>query len=87
MARRTPWEGIEVEDNTIKVSYYPKILRNLSEICEAMGVGKGTIRAWVKSGAPIALEGKGKKTRYSAEAALLQLWRRNRSANSTVNQG
>lgn len=58
-----------------QVSYVPKILRNMAEICEEMGVGPKTVKKWVEQGAPIAVEGEGAKVRYSAEVALLQIWR------------
>ena len=58
-----------------QVSYVPKILRNMAEICEEMGVGEKTVKAWVKRGAPIAVEGDGRRVRYSAEMARLQAWR------------
>ncbi len=57
------------------VCYAPRILRTMAEIREAFGVGEKTVKAWVRQGAPIALEGKGSKTRYSAEAASLMVWR------------
>lgn len=53
----------------------PKILRSMREICDEMGVGEKTVRKWVLLGAPVAVEGEGSKTRYSAEAATLQAWR------------
>ena len=53
----------------------PRILRTLDEICETFGVGRKTVRAWARRGAPIAVEGHGARTRYSAEAAALQDWR------------
>lgn len=59
----------------IMVAYQPRILRNMGEICEAMGVGKHTVRQWVLKGAPIAVEGTLTRKRYSAEAVKLQLWR------------
>lgn len=58
-----------------QVSYVPKILRNMAEICEEMGVGEKTVKAWVKRGAPIAVEGDGRNIRYSSESARLQNWR------------
>lgn len=58
-----------------QVVYVPKILRNMAEICEEMGVGEKTVKAWIKKGAPIAVEGEGAKVRYSTEMARLQLWR------------
>ena len=64
-----------VNERQAQVSYVPKILRNMAEICEEMGVGEKTVKAWVKRGAPIAVEGKGGKIRYSAETACLQAWR------------
>lgn len=57
------------------VVYEPKILRSLAEICEAFGVGEKQVRRWVQDDAPIVVDGRGKRRRYSAEAARLQLWR------------
>ena len=57
------------------ITYTPKILRNMAEICEAFGVGEKTVKAWVKQGAPIAVEGDGSRMRYSAEIMALQAWR------------
>lgn len=59
------------------VSYSPKILRSLVEIKEVFGVGERRIKLWVRQGAPIAVEGEGRK-RYSAEAIRLQVWREGR---------
>ncbi len=63
------------EQKQVQVSYMPKILRNMAEICEEMGVGEKTVKLWVKRGAPVAIEGEGRRVRYSAEAARLQAWR------------
>lgn len=60
---------------TTTIIYTPRILRTMAEICETFGVGKSTVRLWVKQGAPICVEGKGKKKRYSVEVAALQIWR------------
>ncbi len=57
------------------VSYTPKILKSMREICEEMGVCAKVVRIWVAAGAPIAVEGRDKRRKYSAEAARLQLWR------------
>lgn len=62
-------------EQPIVVAYQPKILRNMREICEEMGVCSRTVKKWVMQGAPIAKEGKGKNIRYSAESAKLQSWR------------
>ncbi|WP_291442796.1 MerR family transcriptional regulator [Desulfovibrio sp.] len=62
-------------EKMLQISYVPKILRNMAEICEEMGVGEKTVKAWVKRGAPIAVEGDRRRVRYSAEAATLQCWR------------
>ena len=51
------------------------ILRSLTEIRETFGVGERQVKLWARAGAPIAVEGEGPKTRYSAEAARLQAWR------------
>ena len=67
--------SMTVEQKQAQVSYVPKILRNMAEICEEMGVGKKTVKAWVQKNAPIAVEGDGRKIRYSAEMAKLQAWR------------
>ena len=64
-----------MEAGIVQISYVPKILRNMTEICEEMGVGEKTVKAWVKRGAPIAVEGDGRRVRYSAEIARLQAWR------------
>ena len=57
------------------ISYTPKILKNMKEICEEMGVCEKVVRRWVACGAPIAVEVEGTKARYSAELMRLQLWR------------
>ncbi|MBB5143937.1 MerR family transcriptional regulator [Desulfovibrio intestinalis] len=67
--------SMTTEQRQAQVSYVPKILRNMAEICEEMGVGEKTVKAWVQKGAPIAVEGDGRKVRYSAEMARLQAWR------------
>lgn len=59
------------------IVYAPRILRNLAEIKEAFGVGERQIKLWVQQGAPIAVEGEGRKVRYSAEMVRLQVWREN----------
>lgn len=59
----------------VGVSYVPKILKSMREICEEMGVGAKVVRRWVACGAPIAVEGSKKNIRYSAETARLQIWR------------
>lgn len=75
MARRTGSEGTEMAEREMVVVYAPRILRSLSEIKEAFGVGDRQIKLWVRQGAPIAVEGEGRKVRYSAEAVRLQVWR------------
>lgn len=64
---------------TSAVVYQPRILRSMTEICEAFGVGPRTVKGWVEKGAPIAVEGEGAKMRYSAEMVRLQAWREYRS--------
>lgn len=68
-----------MDKREIVVAFSPKILRSLGEICEEMGVGEKTVRQWAAQGAPIAVEGEGKRVRYSAEAASLQAWRSKRA--------
>lgn len=67
--------SMTIEQRQAQVSYVPKILRNMAEICEEMGVGEKTVKAWVQRGAPIAVEGDGRKVRYSAEMVMLAMWR------------
>lgn len=57
------------------IAYVPTPLRSLEEICRALGVGSKQVKDWVEEGAPIAIEGEGARTRYSAELARLQIWR------------
>ncbi len=65
----------QVSDQWVGVAYVPRILRTMAEICEVMGVGQKTVKRWVAQGAPIAVEGDGRRKRYSAEMAALQGWR------------
>lgn len=70
------WEGTKMgQKESAQVAYVPKILRNMAEICEEMGVGPKTVKKWVEQGAPIAVEGNKNKIRYSSELFSLQLWR------------
>lgn len=57
------------------VVYTPTPLNSMREICDKLSVGEVTVKGWVESGAPIAVEGSGAKTRYSAELARLLIWR------------
>ena len=61
--------------DTQEITYTPRILRSMAEICVEMGVGEQMVLSWVSAGAPIAVEGAKNRRRYSAEAAALQLWR------------
>ena len=72
--RPTAWEGIEMA-----VVYIPKVLKSLTEICEAFGVGDSVVKQWAAAGAPIAVEGSGSRMRYSTEMAALQDWRLGRA--------
>lgn len=60
---------------TLVIVYVPTPLRSMTEICKTLGVGPKTVKLWVEAGAPIAVEGTGRRARYSAELARLQLWR------------
>lgn len=51
-----------------------KVLGSLEEICEFMRASRETVRGWVENGAPIAVEQKGKRPRYRAEAGALWDW-------------
>lgn len=64
-----------MERNVLTVAYVPTPLRSLREICESLGVGEKTVKNWIERGAPIAVEGEGPTTRYSAELAGLLAWR------------
>jgi len=63
------------------ISYTPRVLRTMDEICRKMGVGPSTVKKWMKDGAPIAFElgAHSKRGRYSAELGALQQWRVNHS--------
>ena len=61
------------------VVYIPKVLKSMTEICEAFGVGDSVVKQWAAAGAPIAVEGRGSRMRYSAEMAALQDWRLGRA--------
>lgn len=75
MSTQKSIDGGREQMNQPCVVYEPKILRNMAEICEKMGVCRKTVKQWVKQGAPIAVEGDGCKKRYSAEMVILQIWR------------
>ena len=62
------------------VAYTPHILKTIGEICDAFGVGEKIVKQWAAAGAPIAVEGLGGRTRYSAEINDLQRWRVHASA-------
>ena len=66
------------KDNVVKdiaIVYQPKVLRSMREICEEMGVGEAVVKRWIAEGAPVAVEGQGRRRRYSAEMLMLQAWR------------
>ena len=66
------------KDNAVKdiaIVYQPKVLRSMREICEEMGVGEAVVKRWIAEGAPVAVEGQGRRRRYSAEMLMLQAWR------------
>lgn len=65
----------QAADQWAGVACVPRILRTMTEICEVMGVGQKTVKKWVAQGAPIAVEGDGRRKRYSAEMVRLQGWR------------
>ncbi len=62
-----------------EISYKPDILASMAEICERFKVGEKQVKAWYKAGAPIAIDGDGKKARYSTETMRLQMWRERQS--------
>lgn len=64
------------------VIYQPEILPSMAAICKRFNVGEKQVKFWLSSGAPIAIEGDGNKTRYSAESMRLQLWREAQSKNA-----
>lgn len=69
-----------MRNQSVLVAYQPKILRNMREICDNMGVGERTVKRWISQGVPIAVEGDARNTRYSAEQLRLQVWREGGSA-------
>ena len=75
MNKEQSGSGVRDIPGATAITYTPKILRNMAEICEAFGVGEKTVKVWVKQGAPIAVEGDGRRVRYSAEMVSLQEWR------------
>ena len=60
----------------VSVNYVPVVLRSMSEICRAFGVGCEQVRKWVAADAPIVVDRdeKGEITRYRAELNRLYLW-------------
>ena len=52
------------------VTYLPKILKSMREICEEMGVGEKVVRRWVACGAPIAVEGEGTHAPSALEGGI-----------------
>ena len=75
MSTQKSIDGGREQMNQPCVVYEPKILRNMAEICEKMVVCPKTVRTWKKNGAPITVEGRGSKKKYSTEAMRLQIWR------------
>lgn len=62
-----------------KITYTPRILRNMREIVETMRVGREKVFRWIELGAPICVENENGRPCYSAEAGALQNWRLERS--------
>ena len=73
----------------VSVNYVPVVLRSMSEICRAFGVGCEQVRKWVAADAPIAVDRdeKGEITRYMAELNRLYLWQEARSKESPGSAG
>ena len=73
----------------VSVNYVPVVLRSMSEICRAFGVGCEQVRKWVAADAPIAVDRdeKGEITRYRAELNRLYLWQEARSKESPAVRG
>ncbi len=69
------------------IVYAPDIMKSQKDIQRKMGVGRRTIEAWLRMGAPIAVEGEGKQARYSAEVAKLQAWREERFGKGSSREG
>ena len=55
--------------------YEPRILHTAEDIASAMGVSTERIKEWSLQGAPILVEGEGKRRRYRAEVMELWQWR------------
>ncbi|MBQ9407449.1 MAG: MerR family transcriptional regulator [Desulfovibrio sp.] len=60
--------------------FEPHLLNSLTEICKTFEVSDRTVKRWADEGAPIVVEGKDAKRRYSAELMDLHYWRVRRSA-------
>lgn len=73
----------------VSVNYVPVVLRSMSEICRAFGVGCEQVRKWVAADAPIVVDRdeKGEITRYRAELNRLYLWQEARSKESPGSAG
>ena len=73
----------------VSVNYVPVVLRSLSELCRAVGVGCEQVRKWVAADAPIVVDRdeKGEITRYRAELNRLYLWQEARSKESPGSAG
>lgn len=74
---------------SVSVNYVPVVLRSMSEICRAFGVGCEQVRKWVAADAPIVVDRdeKGEITRYRAELNRLYLWQEARSKESPGSAG
>lgn len=74
------WGDTDMPAN-MPVVYKPDILACMAEICERFKVGEKQVKAWCRAGAPIAIDGEGRKVRYSTETMRLQMWREAQSKN------
>ena len=68
------------------VAYVPCLLKSMTDICKQLGVGRKQVRAWIRAGAPIAVEGDGARTKYSAELLRLQIWRERRTSPAPADE-
>ena len=73
----------------VSVNYVPVVLRSMSEICRAFGVGCEQVRKWVAADAPIVVDRdeKGRDHPIPAELNRLYLWQEARSKESPGSAG
>ncbi len=54
----------------VSVNYVPVVLRSMSEICRAFGVGCEQVRKWVAADAPIAVDRDEKRGDHTVQGGI-----------------